>query len=148
MSYMVFTRTEMVRKLMIVGLYGGAFLGSIGYLLLVSFIEFLLVPPFKSPANYGQFDFLIAGVLVVMLILGAALSLIPYIKWLGFMSFEILLLGLIWLVERESFSKDVLIEAPVAAIVFLVAIPIIAAPMIDAWCRSRRIPRDQSFIKC
>lgn len=49
------SRSEAAITLLVAGLMGGGAMGSIGYLLLITLIETILVPPFSSPPNYGQF---------------------------------------------------------------------------------------------
>ena len=52
-------RNIVVVRLLIGGWMGGAAIGTLGYILLITLIELLLTPPFASPANYGQFGIVI-----------------------------------------------------------------------------------------
>ena len=73
---------------------GGATLGaalcSIGYIFVVFALENVLVPPFRSPANYGQFGFTVIFMGIIGFFGGASFALIPYTRfffWLPVFAF-------------------------------------------------------------
>lgn len=130
---------DAARKLFIVGILGGAALGTFGYLLLIGLIETLLVPPFKSPPNYGQFGVVVLGVAFYMMSFGMALAAVPYLKWYGYMPIHFIGILFVLGTEREFFGDADWTEAPVAALLFLLALPTVIAICCDLWYRKRII---------
>jgi hypothetical protein len=60
----------------------GAVLCSIGYLGIILLLETAFVPPLHSPANYGQFGFLLIYTGFFGLFYGATFGLLPYTRFL------------------------------------------------------------------
>ena len=110
-----------------VGLLGGAAFGTVGYLLLVAFIELVLVPPFKSPPNYGQFIFVVMGVAFYMTVFGVALAAVPYTRWYGYIPVHLAGVVVIWAIDQQGFAEVDWNEAPIVAMLLLYALPTLGA---------------------
>lgn len=59
----------------------GAILCSVGYFGIIIILETAFVPPLHSPANYGQFGFLLVLFGFFGLLYGASFGLIPYTRF-------------------------------------------------------------------
>jgi hypothetical protein len=59
----------------------GAILCSVGYFGIIIMLETAFVPPLHSPANYGQFGFLLVLFGFFGLLYGASFGLIPYTRF-------------------------------------------------------------------
>jgi hypothetical protein len=130
-------RNVVAMRLLIGGFMGGAALGTFGYILLITFIELLLTPPFVSPPNYGQFQIVVIGVGFYMSMFGAALAVIPYVRWLGYFPIHVLGVLVIWTIDAEFFLDIGWDEAPIAATLFLFSLPTFVAIICDYWSRRR-----------
>ena len=71
------TRAELAGQTSVYGCFGGALMGTIGFLITIAVIELLLVPPLKSPPNYGQFSIVVIGVGFYASLFGVSLGLVP-----------------------------------------------------------------------
>lgn len=139
------SRGDAARKLLSVGLLGGATLGSIGYLILIALVETLLVPPFKSPPNYGQFIIVVIGVAFYMTMFGMALAVIPYVKWIGYIPIHLIGIFLIWAADKRFFSEVDWTEAPITVMLLLFALPTVAAIIAHSWYRSHVVELQNSI---
>ena len=77
-----FNRAFAALCLGLVGAPVGAILCSVGYLAVIFILESAFVPPLHSPANYGQFGFLLIIFGFFGLFFGASFALIPYTRFL------------------------------------------------------------------
>ena len=127
------------RKLFKIGLLGGAALGYLGYPLLVVLLETFLVPPFRPWPNYGQFGVVVLGVTLYIMSFGMALATVPYVKWYGYVLIYIFGLFLVSLTKHELFGDEGWTSTPVAAMLFLLAVPIFVAGYCDLWSRKRMV---------
>ena len=130
---------DAARRLFAIGLIGGVLLGSVGYLVLIGIVETLLVPPFKSPPNYGQFGIIVMGVAFYMSIFGMALSAVPYVKWIGYVPIHLIGVFLIWAADQQFFTEVDWREAPIVAMLMLLALPTAFAIVADFWYRNRAL---------
>jgi hypothetical protein len=70
---------------LLIGLLGaplGATLCSLGYMMVVQFLERACVPPLNSPSSYGQFELKLILLGFYGLIYGVSFGLIPYTRFL------------------------------------------------------------------
>lgn len=130
---------DAARRLFVIGLLGGGFLGSIGYLIVIGIAETLFVPPLKSPPNYGQFGIIVMGMAFYMSVFGMALSVVPYVTWIGYIPIHLIGLLLIWTADQQFFSAVDWWEAPIFAMLLLLALPTIFAAAAHFWYRKRAI---------
>jgi len=134
------SRGEVAGKFAITGFIGGGLLGTFGYLALIVVIELLLTPPFKSPPNYGQFLIVIFGVGFYMSIFGLCLGLVPYITSIGYIPLHVLGVLSILAVDQQFFAEVDWTEAPIAAMVLLLASPTVIAIAFDFRARRMQTP--------
>ena len=61
-----------------IGAMTGGIVCSVGFLLVVTLLDFFCVPPLRSPANYGQFQLFVIYFAAFGLLYGASLAILPY----------------------------------------------------------------------
>lgn len=130
------TSGDAARRLFAIGMVGGALIGSIGYLLMIGFVEILFVPPLKSPPDYGQFVIVVMGVAFYMTVFGMALAVVPYVNWIGYVPIHVTGVLLIWAADRKFFSEVDWREAPIAVMLILFALPTVVAIFAHLWYRN------------
>lgn len=133
------TRSELAGQTSVYGCFGGALIGTIGFLITIAVIELLLVPPFRSPPNYGQFSIVVIGVGFYASLFGVSLGLVPYISWIGYIPFHLFGLWLIWSMDKQFFTEADWTEAPIAAMLCILMLPTPIAACVGYW--ARRYPR-------
>ena len=135
------SRSEIAGQLSVFGCLGGALVGTVGFLVLITAIEILMTPPFKSPPNYGQFGIIVIGVGFYAALFGVCLGIVPYVTWLGYTPVHLLGLWLIWSIDKQFFAEVDWTEAPIVAMFAILALPTPIAVCVNLWAnRYPRIP--------
>jgi len=127
------SKRELAVQLAASGFGLGGLLGAAGYIPLVLAFEMLLTPPLVSPANFGQFGFVLLGAVFYLSLLGASIGLIPLITLRGYIPAYVTAIVSLILMNGEFFNGENWLETPIVAMLTLFAFPLVAAIIIGRW---------------